>query len=170
MHLALQLPGTPQFQLDDVPVTASRRAGVALIAYLTVTDFEHPGRRSSRESLPGTCRSPWAAPTSLLRLPISILWELKHQGYFQVSQLIKARTIGYSSALWLNAKDIEEEVDRAFNDYPGRAAQGRLLTYVGIESILEPPSIPSPFLQLHSEDVWSARLAGAGRNAGRSDT
>jgi DNA-binding SARP family transcriptional activator len=51
MHLAIQLLGSPQFQLDDVPVTASRRAVLALMAYLTVTDLEHPGQRSSRDSL-----------------------------------------------------------------------------------------------------------------------
>jgi predicted ATPase/DNA-binding SARP family transcriptional activator len=51
MHLAIQLLGTPQFQLDDVPVAASRRAVVALLAYLAVTDREHPGQRSSRDAL-----------------------------------------------------------------------------------------------------------------------
>jgi predicted ATPase/DNA-binding SARP family transcriptional activator len=51
MHLTIHLLGTPQFQLDDVPVAASRRAVVALMAYLAVTDLEHPGQRSSRDSL-----------------------------------------------------------------------------------------------------------------------
>ena len=51
MSLAIQLLGSPQFQLDDVPVTASRRAVVALMAYLTVTELDHPGQRFSREAL-----------------------------------------------------------------------------------------------------------------------
>jgi predicted ATPase/DNA-binding SARP family transcriptional activator len=51
MPLAIQFLGTPQFQLDGVPVTASRRAVVALLAYLTVTGVEHPGQRFSRDSL-----------------------------------------------------------------------------------------------------------------------
>ncbi len=51
MSLAIQFLGSPQFQLDDVPVTASRRAVVALLAYLTVTAVEHPGQRFSRDSL-----------------------------------------------------------------------------------------------------------------------
>ena len=51
MQLAIQLIGTPQFQLDQVPVTASRRAVVALLAYLAVSDLEHPGQRYTRESL-----------------------------------------------------------------------------------------------------------------------
>ena len=51
MHLALQLLGTPQLQLDHVPVTASRRVVAALLAYLAVMDHEHPGQRSSRDSL-----------------------------------------------------------------------------------------------------------------------
>jgi predicted ATPase/DNA-binding SARP family transcriptional activator len=51
MRLAIQLLGTPQFQLDHVPVTASRRAVIALLAYLAVSDLEHPGQRYSRESL-----------------------------------------------------------------------------------------------------------------------
>ncbi len=51
MHLAIQLLGIPQFQLDHVPVTASRRAVVALLAYLAVSDLEHPGQRYTRESL-----------------------------------------------------------------------------------------------------------------------
>jgi predicted ATPase/DNA-binding SARP family transcriptional activator len=51
MSLAIQFLGSPQFQLDNVPVTASRRAVVALMAYLTVTELEHPGQRFSRDSL-----------------------------------------------------------------------------------------------------------------------
>src|SRR5687767_15932627 len=51
MHLALKIIGTPQLQLDRVPVTASRRAVVALLAYLAVSDMEHPKLRHSRESL-----------------------------------------------------------------------------------------------------------------------
>jgi predicted ATPase len=51
VQLAIQLIGTPQFQLDQVPVTASRRAVIALLAYLAVSDLEHPGQRHTRESL-----------------------------------------------------------------------------------------------------------------------
>src|SRR5918993_175253 len=51
MRLAVQLIGTPQFQVDGVPVTPSRRAVVALLAYLTVRSSEHPGQRFGRESL-----------------------------------------------------------------------------------------------------------------------
>jgi len=51
MSLAIQLLGYPQFQLDDVLVTASRRAVVALMAYLTVRELDHPGQRFSRDSL-----------------------------------------------------------------------------------------------------------------------
>jgi predicted ATPase len=51
MYLAIQLLGTPQFQLDHVPVSASRRAVVALLAYLAVSDLERHGQRYSRESL-----------------------------------------------------------------------------------------------------------------------
>jgi predicted ATPase/DNA-binding SARP family transcriptional activator len=51
MQLAIQLIGTPQFQLDHVPITASRRAVVALLAYLAVSDLEHAGQRYTRESL-----------------------------------------------------------------------------------------------------------------------
>src|SRR5215211_3967535 len=51
MRLAIQLLGTPQFQLDDVPIAASRRAVIALLAYLAVSDLEHPGQRYARESL-----------------------------------------------------------------------------------------------------------------------
>lgn len=51
MQLAIQLIGAPQFQLDHVPITASRRAVVALLAYLAVSDWEHPGQRFTRESL-----------------------------------------------------------------------------------------------------------------------
>lgn len=51
MHLTIQLLGAPQFQLDHAPVTASRRAVVALIAYLAVTEVEYPGQRHARESL-----------------------------------------------------------------------------------------------------------------------
>ena len=51
MHLAIQLLGTPQFQLDHAPITASRRAVIALLAYLAVSELEHPGQRYTRESL-----------------------------------------------------------------------------------------------------------------------
>lgn len=51
MPLAIQLLGPPQFQLDGVPVTAGRRAVVALLAYLSVTEMEHAGQRTARDSL-----------------------------------------------------------------------------------------------------------------------
>jgi predicted ATPase/DNA-binding SARP family transcriptional activator len=51
MNLAIQLLGTPQFQLDHVPITASRRAVAALLAYLAASDLEQPGQRYTRESL-----------------------------------------------------------------------------------------------------------------------
>ena len=51
MQLAIQLIGTPQFQLDHTSITASRRAVIALLAYLTASDLEHPGQRFTRESL-----------------------------------------------------------------------------------------------------------------------
>lgn len=51
MRLELQLMGSPQLQLDHVPVTAGRRAVIALLAYLTVSDIDHPHQRHTRESL-----------------------------------------------------------------------------------------------------------------------
>jgi DNA-binding SARP family transcriptional activator len=75
MHLAIQLFGIPQFQLDDVPVTAGRRAVVALLAYLAVTDFEHPGQRSSRESLAELFWTDYDPAKGLANLRHT-LWEL----------------------------------------------------------------------------------------------
>lgn len=51
MPLGIQLLGPPQIQLEGAPVTAGRRAVVALLSYLSVTEIEHPGQRSSRDSL-----------------------------------------------------------------------------------------------------------------------
>ena len=75
MHLAIQLLGTPQFQLDEVPVTANRRAVVALLAYLAVTDFEHPGQRFSRDSLAELLWSDYDPAKGLANLRHT-LWEV----------------------------------------------------------------------------------------------
>jgi hypothetical protein len=99
------LTGKPKLSAAKrVGALTTHRVFEAVSGYLGLAEEQ---LAEASESLPGTCWDPWAASTSILRLPDSILCELKHQGYFQVSQLIKARTIGYSSALWLNAKDID---------------------------------------------------------------
>jgi predicted ATPase/DNA-binding SARP family transcriptional activator len=51
MRLSLELMGVPQLQLNNVPITASRRAVVALLAYLAVSEIAHPHQRHTRESL-----------------------------------------------------------------------------------------------------------------------
>jgi predicted ATPase/DNA-binding SARP family transcriptional activator len=75
MHLAIQLLGPPQFQLDDVPVTASRRAVVALMAYLTVTELDHPRQRFSRDSLAELFWTDYGLPKGLANLRHT-LWEV----------------------------------------------------------------------------------------------
>ena len=75
MHLAIQLIGTPQFQLDRTPVTASRRAVVALLAYLAVRDLEHPGQRYARESLAALLWSDYEPVKALSNLRHT-LWEV----------------------------------------------------------------------------------------------
>lgn len=77
MHLAIQLLGTPQFQLDHVPITASRRAVIALLAYLTVNDLEHPGQRYTRESLAVLLWSDYEQTKALGNLRHT-LWEITH--------------------------------------------------------------------------------------------
>ena len=110
-------------------------------------------------SLPGTCWSPWEVPIRALSLPGPLLRELMRKGYFHVRQLIEARTIGYARALWLNTKDIDE-IDRALNEYLGRAAQACLMRRFGTEGIAEPLSLPCPVLTLPlprlGEGSWSA--------------
>ena len=75
MPLAIQLLGAPQFQLDGVPVTASRRAVAALLAYLTATDVEHPGQRFSRDSLAELFWTDYDLPKGLANLRHT-LWEV----------------------------------------------------------------------------------------------
>src|SRR5215210_3228097 len=75
MHLAIQLIGAPQFQLDHVPITASRRAVVALLTYLAVSDMEHPGQRYTRESLAALLWSDYDQPKALANLRHT-LWEV----------------------------------------------------------------------------------------------
>jgi len=75
MHLAIQLIGAPQFQLDHVPLTASRRAVVALLAYLAVRDREHPGERHSREALAALLWTDYEQAKALANLRHT-LWEV----------------------------------------------------------------------------------------------
>jgi predicted ATPase/DNA-binding SARP family transcriptional activator len=75
MHLAIQLIGAPQFQLDHVPITASRRAVVALLAYLAVSDIEHPGQRYTRESLAALLWTDYDQAKALANLRHT-LWEV----------------------------------------------------------------------------------------------
>lgn len=75
MHLAIQLIGAPQFQLDHIPVTASRRAVVALLAYLAVRDREHPNQRYSREALAALLWTDYEQAKALSNLRHT-LWEV----------------------------------------------------------------------------------------------
>ncbi|HEX5809807.1 MAG TPA: BTAD domain-containing putative transcriptional regulator, partial [Anaerolineales bacterium] len=75
MHLTVQLLGTPQFQLNERHVTASRRAVVALLAYLTFTSFERPGQRFTRESLASLLWSEYEPSKALANLRHT-LWEI----------------------------------------------------------------------------------------------
>jgi predicted ATPase/DNA-binding SARP family transcriptional activator len=75
MHLAIQLIGTPQFQLDRTPITASRRAVVALLAYLAVRNLEHPGQRYARESLAALLWTDYEPVKALSNLRHT-LWEV----------------------------------------------------------------------------------------------
>jgi predicted ATPase/DNA-binding SARP family transcriptional activator len=75
MRLAIQLLGSPQFQLDNLPVAASRRAVVALLAYLAVTGLEHPGQRSSRDSLAELFWTDYDSAKALANLRHT-LWEV----------------------------------------------------------------------------------------------
>ena len=96
MHLAIQLIGTPQFQLDHVPITASRRAVIALLAYLAVSDLEHPGQRYTRESLAVLLWSDYEQAKALGNLRHT-LWE--------VTQFIgEGWVIAEHEAIFLNPK------------------------------------------------------------------
>ena len=75
MHLAIQLIGAPQFQLDHIPVTASRRAVMALLAYLAVRDGEHPNQRYSREALAALLWTEYEGAKALSNLRHT-LWEV----------------------------------------------------------------------------------------------
>ncbi len=75
MHLAIQLIGAPQFQLDHIPVTASRRAVAALLAYLAVRDGEHPNQRHSREALAALLWTEYEEAKALSNLRHT-LWEV----------------------------------------------------------------------------------------------
>lgn len=75
MHLAIQLIGAPQVQLDHIPVTASRRAVVALLAYLAVRDREHSNQRHSREALAALLWTDYEQAKALSNLRHT-LWEV----------------------------------------------------------------------------------------------
>jgi predicted ATPase/DNA-binding SARP family transcriptional activator len=75
MRLVIQLIGAPQFQLDHTPLSASRRAVVALLAYLAVRDSEHPGERHSRESLAALLWTDYEQAKALANLRHT-LWEV----------------------------------------------------------------------------------------------
>ena len=109
-------------------------------------------------SLLGTCWNPWAAPVQALGLPDPYLQELTRKGFFQVRQLIQARTAGYAEFLWMNAMDIDA-INRALNEYLGGAARLRLLRCVGTDPSLVPSSIRFPVLTLPlprlGDGAWS---------------
>ena len=75
MQLEIQLIGTPQFQLDHTPLTASRRAVVALLAYLAVRAMEHSGERHSREALAALLWTDYEQAKALANLRHT-LWEV----------------------------------------------------------------------------------------------
>jgi predicted ATPase/DNA-binding SARP family transcriptional activator len=75
MRLALELIGPPQLRLEDVPVTTSRRAVVALLAYLAVSEIDHPQQRHTRESLSALLWSDYDQSKALTNLRHT-LWEV----------------------------------------------------------------------------------------------
>jgi predicted ATPase/DNA-binding SARP family transcriptional activator len=75
MRLELELIGAPQLRLDNRPVTASRRAVVALLAYLAVSELEHPQQRHTRESLSTLFWSDYVESKALTNLRHT-LWEI----------------------------------------------------------------------------------------------
>lgn len=75
MRLTLELLGPPQLQLDNTPVTTSRRAVIALLAYLAVSDVNHPKQRHTRESLSALLWPNYDQSKALANLR-HILWEV----------------------------------------------------------------------------------------------
>ena len=75
MRLELEIMGEPQLRLDNQPVTASRRAVVALLAYLAVSELEHPQERHTRESLSTLFWSDYIESKALTNLRHT-LWEV----------------------------------------------------------------------------------------------
>jgi predicted ATPase/DNA-binding SARP family transcriptional activator len=75
MRLTLELLGPPQLQLDNVPVTTSRRAVTALLAYLAVSEVNHPRRRHTRDSLSALLWPNYDQSKALANLR-HILWEV----------------------------------------------------------------------------------------------
>jgi predicted ATPase/DNA-binding SARP family transcriptional activator len=75
MRLTLELLGPPQLRLDNTPATTSRRAVIALLAYLAVSDVNHPGKRHTREAL-STLFWPNYDQSKALSNLRHILWEV----------------------------------------------------------------------------------------------
>ena len=75
MRLELQLMGAPQLSLDNRPLTASRRVVVALLAYLAISELEHPQERQTRESLSTLFWSDYIESKALTNLRHT-LWEV----------------------------------------------------------------------------------------------
>ncbi|HEY3475495.1 MAG TPA: BTAD domain-containing putative transcriptional regulator, partial [Anaerolineales bacterium] len=75
MRLSLEFLGPPQLQLDEKPVTASRRAVVALLAYLAVNDLSHPYQRYTREALSALLWTDYDPSKALANLRHT-LWEV----------------------------------------------------------------------------------------------
>ena len=75
MRLSLEFLGPPQLQLDEKPVTANRRAVVALLAYLTVNDLAHQHQRYPRESLGALLWTDYDPSRALANLRHT-LWEV----------------------------------------------------------------------------------------------
>lgn len=75
MRLTLELLGPPQLQLDNTPVTTSRRAVIALLAFLAVSDVNHPKQRHTRESLSALLWPNYDQSKALANLR-HILWEV----------------------------------------------------------------------------------------------
>jgi DNA-binding SARP family transcriptional activator len=75
MRLTLELLGPPQLQLDNRPVTTSRRAVIALLAYLAVSDVNHAKQRHTRESLSALLWPNYHQSKALANLR-HILWEV----------------------------------------------------------------------------------------------
>lgn len=75
MRLTLELMGAPQLLLDDVPVTAGRRAVIALLAYLAVRKIEHPGEKHTRDALSALLWSDHEQAKALTNLRHT-LWEV----------------------------------------------------------------------------------------------